>query len=72
MTAALKNKSPRLAAIAIKVQLDAFVRVKKAIDDMIGQLTAEKNDELKLKDFCINAFNQNQVHTEKNDAAKLL
>ena len=28
-TAASKNKSPRLAAIAIKVQLDAFVRVLK-------------------------------------------
>merc|ERR1719281_131509 len=44
--AALKTNSPRLAAIAIKVQLDAFVRVKKAIDDMITQLTAEKNDEI--------------------------
>jgi len=41
-TAALKNKSPHLAAIAIQVQLDAFVRVKKAIDDMITQLLAEK------------------------------
>merc|ERR1719263_2374594 len=63
-TAALKNKSPRLAAIAIKVQLDAFVRVKKAIDDMITQLLAEKKDEIKHKDFCVEEFNTNQIQTE--------
>merc|ERR1719329_1373637 len=34
---ALKVDSPRLAAVAMKVKLDAFVRVKKAIDDMISQ-----------------------------------
>ena len=60
-----------LAALPMQVRLDAFTRVKKAIDDMIVQLTAEKNDELKLKDFCINAYNQKQVQTEKNDAEKL-
>merc|ERR1740130_2218593 len=56
-TVALKNNSPRLAAIAIKVQLDAFFRVKKAIDDMVTQLLAEKNDEIKHKDFCVEEFN---------------
>jgi len=50
---ALKVNSPRLAAIAMKVKLDAFVRVKKAIDDMITQLMAEKVDEIKHKDFCV-------------------
>jgi chromosome segregation ATPase len=69
-TAALKNKSPRLAAIAIKVQLDAFVRVKKAIDDMITQLTAEKKDEIKHKDFCVEEFNTNQLQTERKDREK--
>merc|ERR1719247_1316468 len=64
--AALKNKSPRLAAIAIKVQLDAFVRVKKAIDDMITQLTDEK----KHKDFCVEEFNTNQLQTERKDREK--
>merc|ERR1719247_870428 len=64
--AALKNKSPRLAAIAIKVQLDAFVRVKKAIDDMITQLTAEN----KHKDFCVEEFNTNQLQTERKDREK--
>merc|ERR1719443_102953 len=69
-SAALKNKSPRLAAIAIKVQLDAFVRVKKVIDDMITQLLAEKKDEIKHKDFCVEEFNTNQLQTERKDREK--
>ena len=69
-TAALKNKSPRLAAIAIKVQLDAFVRVKKAIDDMITQLLAEKKDEIKHKDFCADDPNMNQLKRAKQDREK--
>jgi len=68
--AALKSDSPRLAAIAMKVKLDAFVRVKKAIDDMITQLTAEKQDEIKHKDWCVDEFNTNQVQTERKEAEK--
>jgi len=68
---ALKTGSPRLAAMAMKVKLDAFVRVKKAIDDMIAQLTAEKQDEIKHKDFCVEEFNTNQVQTERKEAEKL-
>jgi len=67
---ALRVNSPRLAAIAMKVKLDAFVRVKKAIDDMITQLMAEKVDEIKHKDFCTEEFNQNQVQTESKEAEK--
>jgi len=68
---ALRVDSPRLAAIAMKVKLDAFVRVKKAIDDMISQLMAEKQDEIKHKDFCVDEFNTNQVQTERKEAEKL-
>jgi hypothetical protein len=68
--AAEKTHNPKLAALSMQVRLDAFTRVKKAIDDMIVQLTAEKNDEIKHKDFCIDEFNQNQVQTEKKDAEK--
>jgi len=67
---ALKVDSPRLAAVAMKVKLDAFVRVKKAIDDMISQLMAEKQDEIKHKDFCVEEFNTNQVQTERKEAEK--
>ena len=68
--AALKTSSPRLAAMAMKVKLDAFVRVKKAIDDMITQLTAEKQDEIKHKAWCVDEFNTNQVQTERKEAEK--
>jgi len=64
---ALKVDSPRLAAIALKVKLDAFVEVKKAIDDMVTQLLAEKKDEIKHKDFCVEEFNTNQIQTERKD-----
>merc|ERR1719460_3526761 len=44
---ARKMKNPRLATLAVRVRLDAFTRVKKAIDDMVAQLTKEKEDEIK-------------------------
>ena len=35
---AQKFNNPRLATLAVRVRLDAFTRVKKAIDDMVAQL----------------------------------
>jgi len=67
---AKKLNSPRLSAIAVKVRLDAFVKVKKAIDDMVAQLLVEKADEIKHKDFCVEEFNSNQLQTEKKDREK--
>merc|ERR1719333_1674467 len=57
---AQKVQNPRLATLAVRVRLDAFTRVKKAIDDMVAQLTKEKADE----------FNTNELQTEKKDRAK--
>merc|ERR1711920_349637 len=65
-----KLNSPRLATLAYKVRLDAFTRVKKAIDDMIAQLLKEKEDEIKHKDFCVDEFNTNQLQTEKKEREK--
>jgi len=67
---AKKMGSPRLAAIASQVKLDAFTRVKKAIDDMVAQLLQEKADEIKHKDFCVEEFNSNQLQTEKKERHK--
>merc|ERR1712125_116299 len=55
---------------AYKVRLDAFTRVKKAIDDMIAQLLKEKEDEIKHKDFCVDEFNTNQLETERKEREK--
>merc|ERR1712066_1093464 len=68
--AADKLNSPKLATLAYKVRLDAFTRVKKAIDDMIAQLLKEKEDEIKHKDFCVDEFNTNQLQTEKKEREK--
>jgi len=62
---AKKVESPQLAALAYRVRLDAFTKVKKAIDDMVNQLVKEKADEIKHRDFCIEEFNTNQMQMEK-------
>merc|ERR1740130_2502119 len=67
---AAKVGNPRLATLAEAVQLDAFVRVKKAIDDMVASLTKEGADEIKHKDFCTDEFNTNELQTEKKTRAK--
>merc|ERR1719163_1967048 len=68
--AAKKTQNPRLATLAVRVRLDAFTRVKKAIDDMVSQLLKEKEDEIKHKDFCVSEFNTNELQTEKKEREK--
>jgi len=65
-----KVQSPNLANLAVKVRLDAFTRVKKAIDDMVKQLLKQKEDEIKHKDFCVDEFNTNEQQTEKKTRQK--
>merc|ERR1712072_1203613 len=67
---AKKLNNPRLATLAVRVRLDAFTRVKKAIDDMVAQLLKEKEDEIKHKDFCVSEFNTNELQTEKKEREK--
>merc|ERR1711935_1320438 len=67
---ARKVQNPRLATLAVRVRLDAFTRVKKAIDDMVSQLLKEKEDEIKHKDFCVEEFNTNELQTEKKERQK--
>merc|ERR1719353_848813 len=67
---AQKLNSPRLATLALRVRLDAFTRVKKAIDDMIAQLMQEKEAEIKHKDFCVDELDQNRLETEKKEREK--
>merc|ERR1719201_1690187 len=77
MTIAKKTNNPRLMQFAASVKLNAFTKVKKAIQDMIDQLLKEKQDEIKLKDFCRESFYQNEMSTErkvreKEDLKKLI
>merc|ERR1719160_721698 len=65
-----RNDNPRLMQLAMAVKLDAFTKVKKAIDDMIAQLLKEKQDEIKLKDFCRESFYENEMNTERKTREK--
>jgi len=67
---AKKTGNPRLSALAVKVRLDAFKRVIKAIDDMIAELMQEKKDEIKHRDYCIEELNTNEANTERKDREK--
>merc|ERR1719262_469722 len=68
--AAQKFKNPRMAQLATAVKLDAFVKVKKAIDDMVAQLMKEKEDEIKHKDWCVDEMNTNERTTEMKNRDK--
>merc|ERR550514_2613222 len=59
LAAAKASHNPQLAALAARVRLDAFTKVKAAIDDMIAALIKEKADEIKHKDFCTGGLNDN-------------
>merc|ERR1719386_351102 len=56
--------------LAVKVRLDAFTKVKQAIDDMIAELLKQKEDEIKLKDFCVDGFNENEKQTTEQTRIK--
>merc|ERR1719409_1043693 len=59
-----KFHSPSLIRLAARARLDAFTKVKAAIDEMIEALLKEKADEIKHKDFCTEGLNTNERETE--------
>jgi hypothetical protein len=63
--AAAKSGNKQLALVAQSAKLDQFLRVKKAIDDLVSALLAEKDEEIKHRDYCIDELNQNERSTEK-------
>jgi len=67
---AQKFHSPSLSTLAYRVKLDAFTKVKQAIDDMVAQLLKEKDEEIKQKDFCTDELNTNVLQTEKKEREK--
>eukprot|EP00397_Hematodinium_sp_SG-2012_P021560 GEMP01022283.1.p1 GENE.GEMP01022283.1~~GEMP01022283.1.p1 ORF type:complete len:661 (+),score=182.54 GEMP01022283.1:144-2126(+) len=56
--------NPHLAVVSERVRLDAFTKVKAAIDEMVAQLNAEKEDEVKHKDWCVEELNSNRNSIE--------
>merc|ERR1719355_43683 len=70
VAAAQKFKNPRMAQLATAVKLDAFVKVKKAIDDMVAELMKQKEDEIKHKDWCVDEIQTNERTTEMKNRDK--
>lgn len=64
MKAAQKSKDRNLYNLAVSVRSDVFAEVRAKIQEMVDQLTKEKADEVKLKDFCIAEINTNEADTE--------
>jgi septal ring factor EnvC (AmiA/AmiB activator) len=68
--AAAKNRDPRLSALATSVELDAFTKVKKAIDDMITMLKQQMEDEVKKSDYCKKELQENEMSISKTTDEK--
>jgi len=49
--------------VAVQVQLDAFTKVKQAIDDMVANLKKQQDEEVKHKAFCTAELNDNEKVT---------
>jgi hypothetical protein len=68
--AAKKAHSPQLSILATSVELDAFTKVKKAIDDMIATLKIQQADEVKKTDWCKAELQQNEMTNAKTEDRK--
>merc|ERR1719253_2244366 len=58
--AARKTGNMSLLALSQGVKLDAFTKVKAAIDEMVEGLKKEQADEVEQKDWCDDEFNTNE------------
>jgi hypothetical protein len=50
----------QLAALAVKVHLDGFDKIKGIMDQMIADLKVQQDEEVKTKTECTSNFNQNE------------
>lgn len=57
---ARKSGNYQLAALAVSVQLDAFVKVKKAMDDMLAELKRQQAAEYEKSEFCKKELDTNE------------
>jgi len=53
----------QLSQMAVDVKLDAFTKVKAAMDKMVQELKAQQSEEVKLKEFCTTELNENEKQT---------
>jgi len=64
----------QLAALAVRVQLDAFTKIKAMIDTMIGDLKTQQEEEVKHKAYCNDELHENakQTHVTKRLLSQII
>jgi len=68
--AAAKTNNPQLSVLATQVELDAFTRVKKIMDEMVSKLRMQQADEVKKKDWCDSEMQSNAMTTAEQETIK--
>mmetsp|Transcript_142231 Transcript_142231/g.247975 ORF Transcript_142231/g.247975 Transcript_142231/m.247975 type:complete len:741 (-) Transcript_142231:93-2315(-) len=68
--AAAKGRNPELSIMATSVELDAFTKVKEAIDKMVAQLKLQQKDEVTTSDYCKAEIQKNEMDTAKATSEK--
>merc|ERR1719313_1258719 len=64
LAAAKKTKNWQLATLAVSVQLDAFTKVKEAMDKMLAELKKQQAEEYEKHDFCKKEIDANEDNTK--------
>jgi hypothetical protein len=62
------TETPGLSLLLQSAKKDPFAKVIAAIDDLTAKLKLEMADEVKHKDFCVDALHENKVDEEKKQA----
>merc|ERR1711943_148079 len=63
-----KLNSPRMSYLATRMRFDPFGKLRDGIDNMVGSLGKEKDDEIHHKDDCVSDLNENDKQTtERNE-----
>jgi len=62
---ARRTHNPTLSILATSVELDAFAKVKKAIDAMVAMLKEQQAAEVKKADWCKAEFHETEVATAR-------
>merc|ERR1719171_1999677 len=63
--AAKKSGSAQIAMLAVSAKLDAFTKVKAAIDEMLVELKTQQKDEFEHKEWCNKELRKNAVDHKK-------
>jgi len=61
-------QAPVLAALLASAQSDPFEKVFEAIDKLSEKLKIEQADEVKHRDYCVEALHENEVQTQRKTA----